>query len=360
MSKSSPTRPVRHGTIPPVKRRSLTWAGGLAAAACLAFPAWAMAQEPPTGTTGAEGVQPAAGTQDADRAHDQVSPLGIEIRRLHGGKVNVGKYVYVVANLRPYVQGEKVKLLLLRNGHVIQRVEKRVQQVPGHNSGRVKMRTKHLIKPAHYRGVAIHKPTQNIPHAKTGSKSFTVRYRSLNGGTSDAAGIFNDLLNHDGYANAPNGRSYNDATRRAVLAFRKVNGMARITSATSGIFKKLADRRGRFKPKYPGAGRHVEVDISRQVMALIDHGKAQYTYHVSTGAPATPTIRGHFHFYRKTPGYNSLGMYYSVYFIRGYATHGYHSVPTYNASHGCVRNPIPDSRFIYNWIHLGESIYTYG
>jgi lipoprotein-anchoring transpeptidase ErfK/SrfK len=346
--------------MPPVKRRSLTWAGGLAATACLALPAWVMAQEPPTGATGAEGVQPAAGTQDTESSHRQVSPLGIEIRRLHGGKVNVGKYAYVVANLRPYVQGEKVKLLLLRNGHVIQRVERRVKHVPGHNSGRVKMRTKHLIKPAHYRGVAIHKPTQNIPHAKTGSKSFTVRYRSLNGGTSDAAGIFNDLLNHDGYANAPNGRSYNDATRRAVLAFRKVNGMARITSATSGIFKRLADRRGRFKPKYPGAGRHVEVDISRQVMALIDHGKAQYTYHVSTGAPATPTIRGHFHFYRKTPGYNSEGMYYSVYFIRGYATHGYHSVPTYNASHGCVRNPIPDSQFIYNWIHLGESIYTYG
>jgi lipoprotein-anchoring transpeptidase ErfK/SrfK len=53
-------------------------------------------------------------------------------------------------------------------------------------------------------------------------------------------------------------------------------------------------------------------------------------------------------------------MYYSVYFHGGYATHGYHSVPTYNASHGCVRNPIPDSKFIYNWIHLGESIWVYG
>ena len=51
-------------------------------------------------------------------------------------------------------------------------------------------------------------------------------------------------------------------------------------------------------------------------------------------------------------------MYYSVYFHGGYATHGYHSVPTYNASHGCVRNPIPDSIFIYNWIHLGESIWV--
>jgi len=52
-------------------------------------------------------------------------------------------------------------------------------------------------------------------------------------------------------------------------------------------------------------------------------------------------------------------MYYSVYFIRGYATHGYDPDPPYNASHGCVRNPIPDSIFIYNWISLGDSIWVY-
>ena len=76
-------------------------------------------------------------------------------------------------------------------------------------------------------------------------------------------------------------------------------------------------------------------------------------------APATPTIKGKFRFYRKDAGYNSLGMYYSVYFIRGYATHGYHDVPTYPASHGCLRNPIPDSVHIYNWIDLGDPIYVY-
>jgi lipoprotein-anchoring transpeptidase ErfK/SrfK len=62
----------------------------------------------------------------------------------------------------------------------------------------------------------------------------------------------------------------------------------------------------------------------------------------------------------KTPGYNSHGMYYSVYFIRGYATHGYNPVPMHEAaSHGCVRNPIPFSRYIYNWIHIGDPIHVY-
>jgi lipoprotein-anchoring transpeptidase ErfK/SrfK len=35
-------------------------------------------------------------------------------------------------------------------------------------------------------------------------------------------------------------------------------------------------------------------------------------------------------------------------------------VPNYPASHGCVRNPIPDSKFIYDWIELGMSIYVHG
>jgi lipoprotein-anchoring transpeptidase ErfK/SrfK len=52
-------------------------------------------------------------------------------------------------------------------------------------------------------------------------------------------------------------------------------------------------------------------------------------------------------------------MYYSVYWHGGYAIHGYASVPTYNASHGCVREPIPNAIFIYNWVRLGMSIYTY-
>jgi lipoprotein-anchoring transpeptidase ErfK/SrfK len=95
------------------------------------------------------------------------------------------------------------------------------------------------------------------------------------------------------------------------------------------------------------------------VMVLADGGEAKYVFHVSTGAPATPSDRGHFRFYSKDPGYNSIGMFYSVYYNRGEATHGYHSVPTYPASHGCIRNPIPDSIFIYNWIDLGDKMYVY-
>jgi lipoprotein-anchoring transpeptidase ErfK/SrfK len=95
-------------------------------------------------------------------------------------------------------------------------------------------------------------------------------------------------------------------------------------------------------------------------MSLIKGDKPLHTFHVSTGASSTPTIRGKFRFYMRQPGYNSSSMYYSVYFRGGYATHGYDPVPTYPASHGCVRNPIPYSRFIYGWVDIGMPIYVYG
>ena len=148
-------------------------------------------------------------------------------------------------------------------------------------------------------------------------------------------------------------------TRLATLAFRKVNNMARNYSYKPSIFRKLLMGEGGFGPRYQ-SGHHVEVDISRQVMALVNGGNVVATFHVSTGKPSTPTVRGTYHFYRKQPGYNSEGMYYSVYFIRGYATHGYNPVPMHEAaSHGCVRNPIPFSHYIYNWIELGDAIHVY-
>ena len=48
-----------------------------------------------------------------------------------------------------------------------------------------------------------------------------------------------------------------------------------------------------------------------------------------------------------------------VYYNRGEAIHGYRSVPAYPASHGCIRSPISDARFIYDWLQLGMSLYVY-
>jgi L,D-transpeptidase-like protein len=173
------------------------------------------------------------------------------------------------------------------------------------------------------------------------------------------ARLYNESLVDQGYYVGHVSSRFSLGSRLATKAFRKVNGMRRSEAYDPSIFRRLLMGQGAFQPRFDD-GHHVEVDISKQVMALVDGDKPVATFHVSTGAGGTPTVRGNFHFYMKQPGYNAKRMYYSVYFIGGYATHGYNPVPNYNASHGCVRNPIPFSRYIYDWINIGDPMHVYG
>ena len=161
-----------------------------------------------------------------------------------------------------------------------------------------------------------------------------------------------------GYVTGARGR-FDARTARAVLAFRKVTGMARTTRASHAVMRALARGAGHFRIRFPKHGRHVEADLSRQVIALIQGGRVRRIYPVSSGAPSTPTVRGSFKVYSKTPGTNALGMVHSAYFHRGYATHGYPSVPTYPASHGCLRVPIPDALSLFRWIRIGTRVDVY-
>ena len=152
---------------------------------------------------------------------------------------------------------------------------------------------------------------------------------------------------------------FDRALARAVLAFRKTNNMSRTSLLSGRVFEMLMNGRGGYRLKYPRAGKHVEADLSRQVLVLARGGKPHRIYHTSSGAPATPTVKGSFRFYRRQPGTNAKGMVHSWYFIRGYAIHGYKSVPTYPASHGCLRVPIPNALSIYRWINMGDRIFVY-
>jgi peptidoglycan hydrolase-like protein with peptidoglycan-binding domain len=153
---------------------------------------------------------------------------------------------------------------------------------------------------------------------------------------------------------------YDDRTQRAVLAFRKMVGLARTTQADVTVFSALAAGQGAFAVRFPAHGRHIEADLTHQVLALIGAGGAvERLYPMSSGKPSTPTILGSFSVYRKDFGINSEGMVDSNYFITGYAIHGYADVPTYPASHGCLRVPIPEAADIYSWAQLGTPVDVY-
>jgi len=132
-------------------------------------------------------------------------------------------------------------------------------------------------------------------------------------------------------------RHFGYDTYEAVLAFQKVHRVSRTGRVTAATWRLLS--RARVPRARVPHGNHIEVDKSRQVLFEVRGGKVIRTVHVSTGATGNTPV-GRWRVYSKTPGYNGSRMYYSLFFLRGFAIHGYASVPPFPASHGCVRTPI--------------------
>jgi lipoprotein-anchoring transpeptidase ErfK/SrfK len=147
-------------------------------------------------------------------------------------------------------------------------------------------------------------------------------------------------------------RGYADDTRDAVLAFQKVERIARDGVAGPEVWRALLTAR---TPRPAKRGTHIEVDKTRQVLFEVRKGRVVKVVHVSTGATGNTPV-GRWRVYLKTPGYNSLGMYYSMYFLRGFAIHGYASVPPHPASHGCVRLPLWFAPRIYSRWPVGARV----
>ena len=96
----------------------------------------------------------------------------------------------------------------------------------------------------------------------------------------------------------------------------------------------------------------------RQVLFVVRDGQVALIVQVSTGATGNTPL-GHWQVYSKVPGFNAKEMYYSSFFVGGFAIHGYHSVPPYPASHGCVRIPLWVATRIYSLVDYGTNVYIY-
>jgi hypothetical protein len=267
-----------------------------------------------------------------------------------------GQRVLVVGKVSRFVAGQVARVRVVHKGKVI--VRKRAKIVKARKGG------KFVVRFTPKRGgtlriVADHVATAQQAAARARSTSVrVVRWRAGEGAGGAKVMLLQRELKALGYATPVTG-SYDGGTSRAVLAFRKVNNLGRDGFATTAVYNRLLRRTGAFKLLHPKAGKHVEFDWSRQVVVLAQGGKPWRVYHASSGKPSTPTVFGDFRFYSKTPGTNAKGMVDSNYFIRGYAIHGYPEVPSYAASHGCIRVPIPNAAAIFAWIRIGDPIFVY-
>ena len=271
--------------------------------------------------------------------------------------VAAGQRVRLGGRVKPFVGGQKVIVELFRGRKRIGSRTVDVTQAKDGNGAfavvfRVKSSGRYTVK-------ARHQATAEQERFTLANKTFEALRGSVGSGSgSKKVHLVQMGLKRLAYVTSTSGRM-DSATSRAIIAFRKTNGMSRNGSVSAKVFEMLLTGQGGYRLKYPNAGKHVESDLSRQVLVLADKGKAVRIYHTSTGAPATPTVVGSFRFYRRQPGTNAKGMVHSWYFIRGYAIHGYKSVPTRPASHGCLRVPIPNALSIYRWISMGDRIFVY-
>jgi hypothetical protein len=341
--------------FPPVKRALPLIVASLA----LTVPAAALAQVPttpqqPPPTTPAPPPPP----PPAPAAPAKIA-IALDSGLSDHGRIYVlkGDKVVVRGRLKPFVAGQTVLVELFSNGKTIGHKNVKVRKAPG---GAGQFRAVFRAKRLGGLGArATHKGNAQQVKAKTTRLHFSsIRPRAHTGSRGVSVRLLQVALAKLHYVTSRGGR-YDDATGRAVIAYRKVNGMARIPSANRAIFQRLFAGRGGYKLRYPRAGKHVEFDWSRQVLVLASHGAPERIYHASSGKPSTPTVFGTYSFYSKTPGTNAKGMVDSNYFIRGYAIHGYAEVPTYAASHGCIRVPVPNAYSIFRWINLGDRIFVY-
>jgi lipoprotein-anchoring transpeptidase ErfK/SrfK len=168
--------------------------------------------------------------------------------------------------------------------------------------------------------------------------------------------------------------SFGFDTSHAVVAFEKVQSMSRDGIVGPAVLKRLtAPRVPHLRHPFAKAA-GVEVDLTHQVLLYGVAGQVRrifdtstgggYTYTGSDGQPhqaITPT--GHFHIVYKRDGWvtSDLGqLYRPAYFnYDGYAIHGETDVPSYPASHGCVRITVPAMDRFNAKLPVGLSVWIY-
>jgi N-acetylmuramoyl-L-alanine amidase len=147
----------------------------------------------------------------------------------------------------------------------------------------------------------------------------------------------------------------------AIVAFQKARGLSRTGAVDEETWRALSQDVIP-TPRYRIARDHIEVSKSRQILMVVHGGETLAYLPVSSGAGGITPV-GNYHILWKAPSTSTwLGsaiLYRTMTFHTHYAIHGFPSVPTYPASHGCVRIPIWAADWLYQQSPVGEPVYVY-
>jgi hypothetical protein len=154
--------------------------------------------------------------------------------------------------------------------------------------------------------------------------------------------------------------SLDDATEQALLAFQGWEDLTR-TGTVTGETQLALFGAAPPKPKRPTLARHVEIFRDRGVLLMVEGREVRRVVHTSTGAGGITPV-GDFRVYAKSLMSWSVPfrvwMPYAAYFRGGIAMHQSPDVPSYAASHGCVRLPEGEAERVYRFVSVGTPVFV--
>ncbi len=283
------------------------------------------------------------------------APVAVGVRpimTLRAGAIRLFDDVRVRGTFRPIRQGERVTIEL-RHGGAVVATKRPVMDAHGRFSA-----TFRVPRAGSYRARAVLDPPDLLPGRAATAPSVT----PLPDLSSGARGVFVRLLERRlvqlHYHLAGVDHVFDYRTADAVMAFRKVQRLPRTQDVNTAVWRALGTPK-LFVPRVRSDGFHIEVDQTRQVLALVRDGKVDAMIHVSTGKPSTPTRDGTFNVYSKLAGFSPKRLYYPSFFDGERAIHGWTDVPTYAASHGCVRLPYWVTLWVFARDPIGTPVIIY-
>ncbi|HEX6262136.1 MAG TPA: L,D-transpeptidase family protein [Actinomycetota bacterium] len=285
---------------------------------------------------------------------EQSDPLWVRVRpivRVKLGQLRLFGKAKVTGRVRPAIAGARVEVSLRRGVKTIAR-----RKVPLTAEGRFTARLP-VRKPGRLRALAVF-DHEDLLRASARSRPRKTPLPSLGQGSrGKVVRLLEQRLRSLGYWLTGINRAFDHRTGDAVLAFHKVQGMARVKSVRPATWRRLASPR-RPSPRSTKPAFHVEIDQTKQVLYVIRRGEISEIVHTSSGAGGA-TRDGVFRVHRKIAGYSPGRLYYPSYFDGLRAVHGWPSVPTYPASHGCSRVPNWTAIHLHNVMPIGTVVRVY-